>query len=145
MDPLDTPHQPVPTNLSKSLLDSLRGSHEFELVFKHGVKIDHASVILRALRRSDDGVPRLGLIVPKKKTKLAVRRNAFKRVARDALTQALCLNPHMRGLDVVLQFKGLPQLSLRDFKLRASTDVKTSLSLALEQTAAASAKHRMGR
>lgn len=142
MDLLDPASSDTSPRASGALVESLLGPKQFEPVFAGGRKFELGSVTLRALRRPDSAAPRLGLIVPKKKTRLAVFRNAFKRVAREALLQAVQADPRAAGLDVVIQFKGLPALSLREFKLAAARDARAALALALDPASAVSPASR---
>ena len=132
MDTLpSSPSAPGPL-LAQPGFDSLRGPAQFDPVFSQGEKHAHGSVALRLWLRNDgSSSTRLGLITPKKKTKLAVFRNAFKRVAREAIRQA-ARDGLLRGCDVVLQFSGLPQLDVESFKVAARQDVGAALAKALD-------------
>jgi ribonuclease P protein component len=114
------------------LFDSLRGPEQFDPVFTQGAKYVQGSVTLRLLKRND-GVAstRLGLITPKKKTKLAVFRNAFKRVARDTIRHAAKAGG-LSGCDVVIQFSGLVIDHVDLFKAAARKDLDMALAKALD-------------
>lgn len=123
---------PIPPSPPELAFDSLRGPAQFDPVFSQGAKHAQGSVALRIWLRND-GSPstRLGLITPKKKTKLAVFRNAFKRVAREAIRQA-SRDGRLSGRDIVLQFSGLPHADVESFKIAARRDVEAALAKALD-------------
>lgn len=93
-------------------VDSLRSPFEFTAVFEAASAARSGSASARAFRRSADGPARLGLIVPKRKTKSSPRRNAFKRVAREAVRALVRDDSRASGVDFVVQFAGLPEARL---------------------------------
>lgn len=116
-------------------IDSLRGAAEFDPVFKQGRKVEVGCVSARVLAREGGSAARLGLIVPKKKAKRAVDRNAVKRVVRESFLARLReLGLEERSVDVVVQFKGVPKASmgeLKAFKALVAADAAAALGRAL--------------
>ena len=122
--------------MDKIKIDSLRGAAQFDPIFQGGRKIEQGAVVVRLLVRSDGLGPRLGLIVPKKKAKRAVDRNAFKRVAREAFLGAMRgASANARSVDAVVQFIGVSPGSMEDlmaFKALVAADVEAALARALQ-------------
>lgn len=118
------------SSLLKSM-DSLRVPAEFTAVFENSKASRVGAVSARAIRRGLGGGVRLGLIVPKKKTKSSALRNAFKRVARESVRALLGHDQSADGVDFVVQFSGLPEMSLSKFKIKARVELNEALRLAL--------------
>ncbi|WP_404825768.1 ribonuclease P protein component [Deinococcus detaillensis] len=80
-------------------LTSLRGEKEFRKVRQHGQVVRHALFTLRVTdyrpRYGEKWLPRamIGIVVPKKTLKLAVKRNRVRRRVREALRTLPSLPP----------------------------------------------------
>lgn len=117
--------------------DRLRGPAQFDPVFAQGRKGSVGCAVARLIPASLGEPSRLGLIVPKKKAKRAVERNAFKRVAREAFLAFLkARGPAAAPVDAVVQFTGSPKGALDDlpgFKKIARADIDQALALAAKR------------
>ncbi len=56
---------------------------DYDKVFKNPVRASAPGVLILAIKNENSGMPRLGLVVPKKILKRAVWRNRVKRIARE--------------------------------------------------------------
>jgi ribonuclease P protein component len=92
----------VPTNSQQASLtfskkNRLLNSGDFSYVFdKAPIRASHPAFTVLA-KPSLHGEPRLGLVVPKKQIKLAVRRNRIKRIVRESFR---------------LRYKNLPEIDV---------------------------------
>ena len=78
----------------------LTQAREFEQVIRRPeIKLSGGPLRIRA-RKNTLSHPRLGIVVPKRGTALAVHRNRAKRIIRETFRQRACELP---GLDIVVQ------------------------------------------
>ena len=114
--------------------DSLRGAQAFDCVFSRGRKGSRGCALARIVLAQDAGPSKLGLIVPKKKAKRAVERNAFKRVAREAFLDFLRQRPDQAPpVEAIVQFTGCSKellANLDQFKRQARADIDLALASA---------------
>ena len=77
----------------------LLNAKQYTNVFKHGYFVyRHRGVGIRVLENSGN-TPRIGVIVPKKGNRLAVRRNRIKRLVRDHFRVA---KGHLKNFDIIV-------------------------------------------
>ena len=112
-------------------MESLRGQAEFDPIFASGRKASVGCAMVRALSKPGAASSRLGLIVPKTKAKLAVERNAFKRVAREAARAFFASLPDGMAADLVVQLAHSPgEASIDEFKAKAAEDARKAIEAA---------------
>nr|VFK67190.1 MAG: ribonuclease P protein component [Candidatus Kentron sp. UNK]VFK72564.1 MAG: ribonuclease P protein component [Candidatus Kentron sp. UNK] len=98
MNPISapSPERPVSNGFPRSL--RLRHKRDYARVFQDPRRsVDSVAVVLG--RRNEEGLPRLGLAIPKRKVRLAVARNRAKRLIRESFRAHQRL---LQGLDVVI-------------------------------------------
>ena len=77
----------------------LLNAEQYTNVFQHGYFVHHQrGVGIRVLENSGN-TPRIGVIVPKKGNRLAVRRNRIKRLVRDHFRVA---RGHLKNVDIIV-------------------------------------------
>lgn len=96
---------------SFSQLEHIKKTREFERLLKEGRKINN-SLLTVYLRPNQLGYSRLGIIISQKRIKLAVRRNALKRLIREAFR--LNKDKIPRGLDIIVNPRQTENIGLNE-------------------------------
>lgn len=81
-------------------MQRLHCSQDIEQMFREGKLISKEGLQMR-VKANDCGDIRLGIIIPKKRVPLAVKRNRTKRLLREAWLSVVT-EYHISGLDVLL-------------------------------------------
>lgn len=81
-------------------ISRLHRAKDIERVLKQGTLLRGEGVTLRFLRRGDDGVSRVAVVVGKRVHTSAVQRHRFQRLLREAMRDVLTLVP--LGYDMVV-------------------------------------------